>query len=40
MAKSDAAQREGGENNALKTPTDLSHKGVGEILQHATSIAG
>src|ERR1035437_9743303 len=31
MAKSDAAQREGRENDALKTPTDLSRKGVGEI---------
>ena len=31
MAKSDARQREGRENEALKTPTDLSRKGVGEI---------
>src|SRR5664279_4049956 len=31
MAKSDATQREGRENDVLKTPTDLSHKGVGEI---------
>src|SRR5471030_2433162 len=31
MAKSDATQREGRENDALKTPTDLSRKGVGEI---------
>src|ERR1035441_10582284 len=31
MAKSNAPQREGQENEALKTPTDLSAKGVGEI---------
>ena len=31
MSKSDATQREGRENDALKTPTDLSRKGVGEI---------
>src|SRR5450631_1176713 len=33
MAKSDATQREGRENDALKTPTDLSRKGVGEISE-------
>src|SRR5664280_1302660 len=31
MAKSDATQLEERENDALKTPTDLSRKGVGEI---------
>src|SRR6202162_6532753 len=31
MAKSDIREREGRENEALKTPTDLSRKGVGEI---------
>src|SRR6266705_1393907 len=31
MAKSDTAQRGGRENDALKTPTDLSRKGVGEV---------
>jgi starvation-inducible DNA-binding protein len=31
MTKSDASQREGRQSAALKTPTDLSAKGVGEI---------